>query len=131
MWNSAYRHIYRCKVVNKNPKKNLRSPVQFVNKRKSGRDTNIQADRIFKVDSVNSVFISAKLFSHAGLPGRVVQWRVTRGFLRKLPKWGILCRKSVEYLINYEPRWQPYRTVYNLTFSKFHFRKVCFKREHC
>ena len=69
MWNSAYRLIYRCKVVNTNPKKNPRSPVQFMNVRKSGRDINIQMDRIFKVDSVNSVFISAKLFSHAGVPG--------------------------------------------------------------
>ena len=58
---------------------------------------------------------------------RVVQWRVTRGFLRQLPKGGILRTKPVKYLINYVPRWRPYRTVYNLTFSKFRSRKVFFK----
>ena len=55
--------------MNENPEKNPLSPVQFMNERKSARDINIQTDRIFKVDTVNSVFISAKLFSHAGVPG--------------------------------------------------------------
>ena len=32
--------------------------------------------------------------------------------------------KPVKYLINYVPKWRPYRTVYNLTFSKSHSRKV-------
>ena len=40
-----------------------------MSERRSGRDINIQTDRIFKLDSVNSVFISVKLFSHAGVPG--------------------------------------------------------------
>ena len=40
-----------------------------MNERIRGRDINGQTDRIFKFDSVNSFFISAKLFSHAGVPG--------------------------------------------------------------
>ena len=55
--------------MNKKPKKNPRSAVQFMNERKSGRDINIQTDRILKLNSDNSVVFSAKLFSHAGVPG--------------------------------------------------------------